>query len=98
MAKYWQVAMSKALSNFGNSALKLRFLPWKDIPQILADLSLVGIVKFWSVVALTPVSKSGELSKLMQYQLFQCLQTFNDSDEVEAIAMSSDGKTLISGS
>ena len=34
----------------------------------------------------------------MQSQSFQCLRTFNDSDDVEAIAMSPDGSTLISGS
>ncbi|MEG4323811.1 WD40 repeat domain-containing protein [Microcoleus sp. herbarium5] len=34
----------------------------------------------------------------MQSQSFQCLRTFNDSDDVEALAMSPDGSTLVSGS
>ena len=34
----------------------------------------------------------------MQSQSVQCLRTFNDSDNVQAIAMSPDGNTLISGS
>jgi WD40 repeat protein len=34
----------------------------------------------------------------MQSQSFQCLRTFNDSADIEALAMNPDGSTLISGS